>query len=283
MPTDVAPTLESTKPEDIVETLDQISNAFTWSQVLNAALLFLLCLAIMKVVVVLADRAMKRLRVEAIVHKFIRSCMKVIMWLVTFLMVAAYMNVPVNSLVAILGIAGVAMSLALQGILSNLAGGIMVLLSKPFAVGDFVEAGGMSGTVLETGLVYTTLGTVDNKVIYVPNGEISGEKIVNYNAQKQRRVDMKFNISYEDNAELAKKLMQRVVGTHAKALFTPAPFVRVSSYNEGSVSITLRVWCAAEDYWDLYYDLLEQVREALEENGISLSDHHLNVRLKREG
>lgn len=283
MPTDVVSALESAKPEDIVETFDQLSNAFTWAQVLNAALLFLICAVIMKVVITIADRAMKRLRVEAIVHKFIRSCMKVLMWLVTILLVAAYMNVPVNSLLALLGIVGVALSLALQGILSNLAGGIMVLLSKPFAVGDFVEAGGMSGTVLETGLVYTTLSTVDNKVIYVPNGEISGEKIVNYNAQKQRRVDMQFNISYEDDAELAKKLIHGVVGAHAKALFTPAPFVRVSAYNEGSVSVTLRVWCAAGDYWDLYYDLLEQVRGSLEENGISLSDRHLNVRLKQEG
>lgn len=282
MPTDVAGTLESAAPGDIVETFDKVIGTMTWTRALYSLLLFLACVAVMKVAVTLADRAMNRLHIEPTVHKFTRSCLKVLLWLLTILIVAGYIGIPVNSLVAVLGVTGVALALALQGILSNLAGGIMVMVSKPFAVGDYVEAGGLSGTVQEIGLVYTKLQTIDNKLIYVPNGEISGEKIVNYNAQTERRVDLTFNISYDDDPEQAKALIQSVIGAHPKALFTPAPFARVSSYNDSSVSVTLRVWCATADYWELHYDLLEQVRAAFDANGISLTYNHLNVHLKQE-
>ena len=172
-----------------------------------------------------------------------------------------------------------ALSLALQGILSNLAGGIMVMVSKPFAVGDYVDAAGLSGTVAEIGLVYTRLKTIDNKIIFVPNGEISGEKITNYNSQDRRRVDLSFAVSYEDDPERVKQVIREVVGAHPKALFTPEPFVRTTALGDSSVSYTLRVWCATEDYWELYYDLLEQVRAAFDRNGIGLTYNHLNVHL----
>lgn len=282
MPTDVTGVLESAAPDQFEETVGKIVTTMTWSKALYTVLLFLACVAVIKVVLTLVDRAMGRLHVEPTVRKFTRSSLKVLLWLVTVMIVAGYIGIEVNSLVAVLGIVGVALSLSLQGALSNLAGGIMVLLSKPFSVGDYVEAGGMSGTVQEIGLVYTKLQTIDNKVIYMPNGEISSEKIVNYNAQTQRRVDLKFDISYDDDPEVAKAAILEVVGAHPKALFTPAPFARVSSYNDSSVSVTLRVWCATEDYWDLYFDLLEQVRAAFDAKGVQLTYNHLNVHLKQE-
>ena len=138
--------------------------------------------------------------------------------------------------------------------------------------GDFIEY----SDILE-------LTTIDNKIIYVPNGEISGEKIVNYNGQTQRRVDLKFDISYDSDPEKAKQVIQEVVGAHPKALFTPVPFARVSAYNESSVSVTVRVWCATEDYWDLYFDLLEQIRVSFDRNGIELTYNHLNVHIVDTG
>lgn len=158
----------------------------------------------------------------------------------------------------------------------------MILVSKPFVVGDFIEAGGVSGTVDDIGLVYTRMKTIDNKLIFVPNGQISGEKIINYTTQEQRRVDIKFDVSYDADPERVKALIREVVGAHAKALFTPAPFVRTASFNDSSVSYQLRVWCATEDYWDLYYDLLEQVRAAFDQSGIELTYNHLNVHLMDE-
>ena len=275
------PTASAT-PEETVEAFEQIARGMTWSKALYSVLLFLFCLAVMKTVMTLIDRTMTRLKVEPTVHKFTRSCMKVLLWIITGLVVAGYLEFPVNSLVTVLGVIGVALSLSLQGSLSNLAGGITVMATRPFAVGDYVEAGGVSGTVTEIGLVYTKLKTIDNKSIFIPNGEISGEKIINYNKQEQRRVDLTFTVSYDADPERVKEIMRQVIGAHPKALFTPEPFVRTTSLGESSVGYTLRVWCATEDYWDLYYDLLEQIRAAFDREGIELTYNHLNVHIMKE-
>lgn len=272
----------TTTPEETVEVFEQIAKGMTWDKALYSVLLFLVCLAVMKTVMSIIDRTMTRLKVEPTVHKFTRSCLKVLMWVITGLIVAGYLDVPVNSLVTVLGVIGVALSLSLQGSLSNLAGGITVMASRPFAVGDYVEAGGVSGTVNEIGLVYTKLKTIDNKIIFIPNGEISGEKIVNYNKQEQRRVDLTFTVSYDADPERVKEIMRQVIGAHPKALFTPEPFVRTTALGESSVSYTLRAWCATEDYWDLYYDLLEQVRAAFDREGVELTYNHLNVHIMKE-
>ena len=275
------PTASAT-PEETVEAFEQIARGMTWSKALYSVLLFLFCLAVMKTVMTLIDRTMTRLKVEPTVHKFTHSCLKVLMWIITGLVVAGYLEFPVNSLVTVLGVIGVALSLSLQGSLSNLAGGIMVMVSRPFAVGDYVEAGSVSGTVIEIGLVYTKLKTIDNKIIFIPNGEISGERIINYNKQEQRRVDLTFTVSYDADPERVKEIMRQVIGAHPKALFTPEPFVRTTSLGESSVGYTLRVWCATEDYWDLYYDLLEQIRAAFDREGIELTYNHLNVHIMKE-
>lgn len=272
----------TTTPEETVEVFEQVARGLTLTKALYGVLLFLACLAVMKTVMTIIDRTMTRLRVEPTVHKFTRSCLKVLFWIITGLVVAGYLEFPVNSLVTVLGVIGVALSLSLQGSLSNLAGGIMVMVSRPFAVGDYVEAGGVAGTVSEIGLVYTKLKTIDNKIIFIPNGEISGEKIVNYNRQEQRRVDLTFTVSYDADPERVKEIMRQVIGAHPKALFTPEPFVRTTSLGESSVGYTLRVWCATADYWDLYYDLLEQVRAAFDREGVELTYNHLNVHIMKE-
>ena len=272
----------TTTPEETVEVFEQVARGLTLTKALYGLLLFLGCMAVMKVILSLIDRTMTRLKVEPTVHKFTHSCLKVLMWVITGLIVAAYLDFPINSLVTVLGVIGVALSLSLQGSLSNLAGGITVMVSRPFAVGDYVEAGGVSGTVSEIGLVYTKLKTIDNKIIFVPNGEISGEKIVNYNKQEQRRVDLTFTVSYDADPERVKEIMRQVIGAHPKALFTPEPFVRTTSLGESSVGYTLRVWCATQDYWELYYDLLEQVRAAFDREGVELTYNHLNVHIMKE-
>ena len=272
----------TTTPEETVEVFEQVARGLTLTKALYGLLLFLGCMAVMKVILSLIDRTMTRLKVEPTVHKFTHSCLKVLMWVITGLIVAAYLDFPINSLVTVLGVIGVALSLSLQGSLSNLAGGITVMVSRPFAVGDYVEAGGVSGTVSEIGLVYTKLKTIDNKIIFIPNGEISGEKIVNYNKQERRRVDLTFTVSYDADPERVKEIMRQVIGAHPKALFTPEPFVRTTSLGESSVGYTLRVWCATQDYWDLYYDLLEQVRAAFDREGVELTYNHLNVHIMKE-
>ena len=184
-----------------------------------------------------------------------------------------------TSLIAVLSVLGLAITLAVQGSLSNLAGVIQVLVSKPFKADDYIEVGSVGGTVAEVGLVYTKLRTIDNKIISIPNGQISGEKIINYSTEERRRVDLTFNASYDSPLQQVTGVLRAVVAAHPMALAEPEPFVRVSAYQASSVEYTVRVWCATEDYWELYYDLLEQVRAAFDRNGIGLTYNHLNVHL----
>lgn len=272
--------LTSLTPEDAEETIQSVNSFFTTlnlQKILTIILLFVGCMVVMKVVLKLIDRAFVRLEMEKSLHTFIHAALRVVLWLMTLCIVLDYMGVPMTSLVALLGVIGLAVSLAIQGTLSNLAGGIQVLLSKPFKAGDYVEAGGVSGTVKEVGLAYTKLATVDNKVISVPNGQISAEKIINYTTAELRRVDLVFGVSYDAPPEQVITCIKGVVGAHPMALFTPEPFVRLSAFQDSSIEYTVRVWCATGDYWGLYYDLLEQVKAAFDREGIEIPYNHLNV------
>ena len=272
--------LTNISPEDAEETLQSVSGFFSnlnLQKIITIVLLFAGCMAAMKIILKLVDRAFDRLDMEKSLHTFIHAALRVV--LMTLCIVLDYMGVPMTSLVALLGVLGLAVSLAIQGTLSNLAGGIQVLVSKPFKAGDYVEAGGVSGTVREVGLAYTKLATVDNKVISVPNGQISGEKIINYSTAEKRRVDLVFGVSYDSDSQQVLTCIKSVVGAHPKALFTPEPFVRMSGLKDSCIEYTLRVWCATEDYWDLYFDLLEQVKASFDQHGIEIPYNQLDVRI----
>ena len=274
--------LTNISPEDAEETLQSVSGFFSnlnLQKIITIVLLFAGCMAAMKIILKLVDRAFDRLDMEESLHTFIHAALRVVLWLMTLCIVLDYMGVPMTSLVALLGVLGLAVSLAIQGTLSNLAGGIQVLVSKPFKAGDYVEAGGVSGTVREVGLAYTKLATVDNKVISVPNGQISGEKIINYSTAEKRRVDLVFGVSYDSDSQQVLTCIKSVVGAHPKALFTPEPFVRMSGLKDSCIEYTLRVWCATEDYWDLYFDLLEQVKASFDQHGIEIPYNQLDVRI----
>ena len=274
--------LGAVTPDEAEETLQTVTDflqGLNLEKLITLLLLLAGCLVVMKLVLRLTDRAFLRLELERSLHTFIHAALRVILWMITLCIVLDYVGVPMTSLVAVLSVIGLAVSLAIQGTLSNLAGGIQVLLSKPFKAGDYVEAGGISGTVMEVGLAYTKLCTVDNKVISVPNGQISGEKIINYNTEERRRVDLTFNASYDSPLQQVTGVLRAVVAAHPMALAEPEPFVRVNAYRDSSIEYVVRVWCATGDYWTLYYDLLEQVKEAFDQNGIEMTYNHLNVHL----
>ena len=269
---------------------EEVVNAFTkffqapnlWLRVLYVVLLLAVCLIVMKLLMSVLNRALDRLNIEKGLHTFIKSVVKILLWFVTIIIVLGYVGIEVTSLIALLSVIGLAISLAIQGTLSNLAGGIQVLVSKPFKAGDYIETDSVSGTVSEIGLVYTKIKTYDNKMIMIPNGQISSAKITNYTAEERRRVDLKFNTSYDAPVELVKDTIQSVIRSHPKALRDPAPFARVSAYQDSSIEYAVRVWCATEDYWTLYSDLLEQVKAAFDQNGIEMTYNHLNVHMIRE-
>lgn len=269
---------------------EQVVNAFTkffqapnlWLRVLYVVLLLAACLIVMKLLMSVLNRALDRLNIEKGLHTFIKSVVKILLWFVTIIIVLGYVGIEVTSLIALLSVVGLAISLAIQGTLSNLAGGIQVLVSKPFKAGDYIETENISGTVSEIGLVYTKITTYDNKIIMIPNGQIASAKITNYTAEERRRVDLKFNTSYDAPVELVKQTLQSVIRSHPKVLEEPAPFARVSAYKDSSIEYTVRVWCATADYWEVYSDLLEQVKAAFDENKIEMTYNHLNVHMMRE-
>lgn len=272
-------TPEGTTEEVADAFLDLLQRPDFWTRVLYAAVLMVVCIVAIKIIMSLLNRTLKRLNVEKSLHTFIKSTVQILLWFVAIVVVAGYLEFPVNSLLAVLGVAGLALSLALQGTLANLAGGMMVLVSKPFKVGDYIETAGIGGTVEDIGLVYTRVKTADNKLIFVPNGEVSKEKITNYTSQQERRVDLTFSVSYDTPSEQVKNIMHAVIGRNNKTIFTPEPFVGMTKINDSSVNYTLRVWCATDDYWDVYHALLQELWDEFGAAGVDLTYNHLNVHL----
>ena len=273
--------------QDVLAGAEDALTEYTGSQDLGSALekliwavvLVVIGLIIIKLLLRVLDRAMSRFDLDSGIRRLLRSGVRILMLFVLVLIVLSYLDISITSLVAVLSVVGLALSLAVQNLLSNVAGGIQLLSTKPFSVGDFIEAGGVSGTVAEAGTFYTKLRTIDNKLIQVPNSEIAGEKIINYSAEELRRVDLTISASYDAPIELVKSTIQRVLGEHPKTLATPAPLVRVIRYGESAIEYVIRVWCANADYWDVYFDVMEGVKAAFDANGIEMTYNHLNVHM----
>lgn len=271
------PAVDTETAQETFDIVQQAVKDFSWQTAAVLVCLLVASIVVIRIIVSLADRAMAQAKLDRGVRTFLRSGLKVVLWIVAICTLLNYLGVPMTSLVALLSVLGLAVSLAIQGTLSNLAGGIMLLTAHPFSAGDFVEAGGVSGTVQEVGLVYTKLYTTDNKVVYIPNGEISGKTITNYSGNDKRRVELKFTASYDDAPEKVKECIARVVGEHPLTLPTPEPLIRVSGYGNSSIEYVVRAWCATEDYWTVYFDLMEQVKAAFDKVGVEMTYDHLNV------
>lgn len=219
-------------------------------------------------------------KVDQSARSFLRSLINVILYVLLFLTIASILGIPMTSFVTILASASVAIGLALQGALANFVGGLMILLVHPFRVGDFIETVDHSGTVRSITVFYTILSTIDNKQITIPNGSLTNAAIVNYSAAENRRVDMMFSVGYESDIEQVKGILLELAETHELALRDPAPMARLSQQNASSLDFVLRVWCKAENYWTLYYDLNEAVKKRLDAAGISIPYPQMDVHVK---
>lgn len=194
--------------------------------------------------------------------------------------IIAILGVPMASVVALVASAGVAIGLALQGALSNLAGGIMIMILRPFHIGDFVEIAGNSGTVKDVGIFYTVINTGDNKVITIPNGTVMANAITNYSKNDTRRVDLVFNVAYGTDVAKVNAILLEEAGKHELALKDPAPFARLTKQSESSLDFTLRVWVNASDYWTVNFDLLENINNRFAKEGIEIPFNQLDVHIK---
>lgn len=267
--------------DQAVSTVGGVLSSFTLNislgLIIKVLFTMLLCLCAVRVVSGLISRVLNKSRLERTLSNFITSILRVLLYFVAVLIVLSTLGVDVTSLVALLSVAGLAVSLALQNTLSNLAGGIQLLLTKPFTAGNYVEAGANSGTVREVGLAYTTLVTPDNKVVYVPNSDIAAARIINYNGKDTRRVEVKVTASYDAPIQTVKDTIGKLIAADSRIMNDPAPFVRVSDYGSSSIEYTIRIWCKASDYWDVYFDLMDNLKPAFDGAGVEMTYDHLNV------
>ncbi len=221
-------------------------------------------------------------KIDSSLRSFAVSFVSVVLYALLFVTVLMILGVPATSFIAVLTTCAAAIGLALQGSLSNFAGGIMILLFKPFKVGDYIEAAGESGIVSEISVVYTELLTLDNKRITIPNGTLTNSVIENYSSEDLRRVDLTFNTAYDCDVETVKKIISKVIENNPKALKNPEPFVRLSEHGDSALTYTVRIWCENADYWDVNFDTIENVKKAFDENGIKIPYNQLDVHVNNK-
>lgn len=235
-----------------------------------------------KVISNLVERLMVKAKVDVALAKFVRNLVKVI--ILGFAIIAAIgkLGVQTTSFIAILGAAGLAVGMALQGTLSNFAAGVMLILFKPFKIGDFIEGGGVLGSVEEIQIFNTILRSSDNRKIILPNSKISGDTITNFSGIDKRRVDMTFGIAYADDMKKAKEVLLKLMNEDPRVLKDPAPLVAVSELGDSSVNLVCRPWVKPSDYWGVYFDAMEQGKLALEAAGMSIPFPQRDVHLYQE-
>ncbi|MBR5525110.1 MAG: mechanosensitive ion channel [Clostridia bacterium] len=219
-------------------------------------------------------------KLDSGLRSFLISFSGIVLYAVLFITIAMVLGVPATSFITILASCGVAIGLALQGSLSNFAGGLMILFFRPFKVGDFIEASGESGTVTEITVVYTVLTTPDNKRVTIPNGALTNSVIENYSAEPLRRVDLTFSTGYDCDIEQVKSVIGKLVAEHPLALTEPEPFVRLSAHGDSALTYAVRIWTKSEDYWTVYFDMTEGVKKAFDQNGISIPYPQMDVHVK---
>ncbi|MBR2491033.1 MAG: mechanosensitive ion channel [Ruminiclostridium sp.] len=224
--------------------------------------------AVIKKVVKLVAKSKGMNKVEGTVRSFIVSFVRIGLYVVLVISIIGILGVPMASVVAVLASAGVAVGLALQGALSNLAGGIMLMIFHPFRQGDYIEAAGVDGVVQEVTLFYTVLLSLDNKRITVPNGSLMNANVVNYSSEALRRVDLTFGCAKSEAPAQIQNLMMEAVKANGKVLADPAPFARLSGGSNEAMEFTVRAWCKGEDYWDVYFDLTQAITEAMGAKGV---------------
>jgi small conductance mechanosensitive channel len=224
-------------------------------------------------------RLMKKADVDETLTKFVASLTRIGMMVIVVIAAISTLGVQTTSFVAVIGAAGLAIGFALQGSLANFASGVMIIIFRPFKSGDYVEAGGSSGSVEAIHIFNTILKTPDNKKVIIPNSRVTGDNIVNYSAMEMRRIDMVFGIGYEDDIKKAKQLLEKIVGEDERVLKDPAPTVAVSELADSSVNFVVRPWVKTADYWSVYFDITEKVKTTFDEQGVSIPFPQTDVHL----
>lgn len=246
-------------------------------KLLLAILALVLGLWLIRRVVNGLGRLMERRDVDPSLRPFLRGLIGVLFKVLLLISVASMVGIETTSFIAILGAAGLAVGLALQGSLANFAGGVLILMLKPFRVGDYISGGGHSGTVDHIHIFYTYLRTPQNQIITVPNGSLSNDAIINYTAENARRLDQVYSIAYSDDIDKAREILHRLIKADERIAEDPPPEVLVDSLGDSSVDLKIRVWSTIDVFWPLHWDMQEKVKKAFDEEGISIPFPQLDV------
>lgn len=245
--------------------------------ILGAILIYIIGRFIIKQINRLVSKILEKRKLEISVQTFLKSLLSLLLNLILAFAIIAKLGVETTSFAAILASAGVAIGMALSGNLSNFAGGLIILVFKPFKVGDYIDGQNASGTVKEIQIFHTILSTTDNRIIYVPNGSLSSNAIVNYSKQETRRAEWVFGVEYGEDFERVKAVLERIIAADERILQTPAPFIGLGSLSASSVDIKVRVWTKSSDYWDVVFDMNRIVYETFNKEGIGFPFPQLTV------
>jgi small conductance mechanosensitive channel len=247
--------------------------------VVGALLVLIIGLWVISLITKGFGRMMKKKDTDPSLQGFLKSMVSVLLKVLLFISVMGMMGIEATSFIAILGAAGLAVGLALQGTLQNFAGGVIILLFKPFKVGDFVDGAGHMGTVKEIKIFTTIMNTPDNKIIIIPNAQLSNSSLTNYSAMDTRRVDFTFGIGYGDDYDKAKKTLLNLIKADERIMKDPEPFIALSELADSSVNIVVRVWAKGADYWGIYFDMNEKVYKTFTKAGLNIPFPQMDVHL----
>jgi small conductance mechanosensitive channel len=251
-------------------------------KIIAAILVLLIGLRVVKVIVNYLGKVMEKRNVDVSLRPFLVSMSSALLKVMLFISVIQMLGVATTSFVAILGAAGLAVGLALSGTLQNFAGGVIILLLKPFKVGDFIEGQGFTGSVHSIQIFSTVLKTPDNKTIILPNGPLSTGAIVNYSTEERRRVDMEFGVGYDADIDKVKTVLNRIISEEKRIITEPEPAVLLGTLADSSVNFKVRVWSLASDYWGIYFDFHENVKKAFDAEGISIPFPQMDVHIQKQ-
>jgi small conductance mechanosensitive channel len=270
--------------ENVNEYLDILTTMLVeyGPKVIGAIVVLFIGLRIIKAVSKSTKKLMEKRNMDASLVPFLTSMISMILKALLVISAMSMVGIEMTSFIAILGAAGLAVGMALSGTLQNFAGGVMILIFKPFQVGDFIEAQGFMGVVKEIQIFNTILTTVDNKQIIIPNGGLSTSSMTNFSAEPERRVDFTFGIGYNDDIDKAREVILGEVAKLPQVLKDPAPFVAVSELADSSVNFTTRLWVKGADYWDVFFAMNENVKKAFDANNISIPFPQTDVHLFQE-
>lgn len=260
--------------------LTSLSGSLFFKKLMGAVLVLVIGVLVIRVIMRLITAALEKSHLEKAAHSLILSLARAAMYVLLFLIAASQMGIDVSSIVALASVLTLALSLALQNMVSNLIGGFVILYTHPFHSGDYVEIAGQGGTVKEISMTYTVLATPDNRIISIPNSAVAAAQVVNYSSADSRRVELTVTASYDAPTQ---KVLDALVlaGTVDNALLNPAPSAVIVSYDDSAIRYSLRIWVKPGDYWDVYFQVNQRIKDVFDQQGIEMTYPHLNVHLDK--